>query len=82
MSIDANIVTFSAIILYRGLRYARKKNLKLSHASLFGIIIIFLILASIAVFNSHNLADPPIPNLYSLHSWVGLSAIIMFLCQV
>lgn len=71
-----------AIILYRGLRYARKKNLKISHATLFGIVMLFIVLALVAVFDSHNLAKPPIPNLYSLHSWIGLSAVILFGCQV
>jgi len=71
----------NAITLYRGFRYTAKKTLKLSHAALFGFIMVLIILASIAVFNSHNLANPPIPNLYSLHSWVGLATVIVFACQ-
>ncbi|KAJ6642444.1 Plasma membrane ascorbate-dependent reductase CYBRD1 [Pseudolycoriella hygida] len=71
----------NSITLYRSFRYARKKNLKISHATLFGVIMVLIILALIAVFNSHNLASPPIPNLYSLHSWIGLGAVIIFGCQ-
>lgn len=71
----------NSILLYRGVRYARKKNLKISHATVFGIVMVLAICALIAVFDSHNYANPPIPNLYSLHSWVGLSAIILFGCQ-
>lgn len=76
------IIFFVAIILYRGLRYARKRNLKLSHASLFAIVFVFIVLALVAVFDSHNYANPAIPNLYSLHSWVGLGSVILFGCQV
>lgn len=72
-----------AILVYRGLRYARKRSLKLSHASIFGSIMLFVIIASWAVYDSHVLALPnPIPNLYSLHSWIGLIAILLFFLQV
>lgn len=73
----------TAILLYRGMRYARKKNLKISHATLFGIVMGFIVFALVAVFYSHNYAEPkPIPNMYSLHSWVGMGAVVLFGCQV
>lgn len=71
-----------AILIYRGLRYSRKRTLKITHASIFGSIMILVIFASWAVYDSHILASPPIPNLYSLHSWIGLTAILLFILQV
>lgn len=71
----------NSILVYRGLRYARKRSLKICHASIFGSIMILVLIASLAVFDSHNLAVPPIPNLYSLHSWVGLTAVTLFILQ-
>lgn len=72
---------FAAILVYRGWRYSRKRNLKLTHASIFGVIFLFVTVAFLAVYDSHNLASPPIPNFYSLHSWVGISAVFTFIAQ-
>jgi len=71
----------NTILIYRGLRYTRKRSLKLTHATLFGIIFVFILIAGTAVYQSHVLADPPIPNFYSLHSWVGISAMLLFVLQ-
>ena len=34
-----------------------------------------------AVFDSHSYAEPPVPHLYSLHSWMGLSAVALAVVQ-
>lgn len=64
--------------MYRGFRTSRKKNLKWSHAIIHIVTFILVVIGLVAAFDSHNLANPPIPNLYSLHSWIGLIAVILF----
>lgn len=71
----------NAMLIYRTQRNVRKRRLKLTHAGIMLFIVLLTVIALIAVFDSHNLASPPIPNLYSLHSWVGLTTVILFCCQ-
>ncbi len=69
-------------MLYRALRQERKKRLKLTHAA---VMISALLLASVglrAVFDFHNNSEPPINNMYSLHSWLGMATMVMFALQV
>lgn len=73
---------FTAILIYRAARYTLKRPLKLIHAIIHIIVFIIVVLALKAVFDSHNYAKTPIPNMYSLHSWIGLVAVILFSCQV
>jgi Eukaryotic cytochrome b561 len=68
--------------MFRNMRYQRKKQLKLLHAGSHVLTFVLTVIALVAVFDSHNLAVPPIPNLYTLHSWIGLTAVIMFCSQV
>ena len=69
-------------MLYRVLRNERKKRLKLAHAAVMIGALFFAAIALKAVFDSHNLAKPPVPNLYSLHSWLGIITVILFAMQV
>lgn len=67
--------------MYRGFRTLRKKTLKITHAALHMGAFILTVIALKTVFDSHNLAKTPIPNMYSLHSWLGLSAVLIFCLQ-
>jgi len=67
-----------AILAYRVFRGVKKIQVKILHGSLLALSLIFASIGLKAVFDSHNLAIPPKPNLYSIHSWVGLSAVILF----
>uniref|UniRef100_A0A0A9ZCA9 Cytochrome b reductase 1 n=1 Tax=Lygus hesperus TaxID=30085 RepID=A0A0A9ZCA9_LYGHE len=81
MSVGFIFLYGNSIMIYRGLRDMRKQKLKLIHAGLPVLTLLCILIAQIAVFDSHNLATPPIPNLYSLHSWIGLGAIILYVLQ-
>lgn len=52
---------------------------KLLHASLMLLALILSVVGLCAVFNYHNANK--IPNLYSLHSWIGIAATALFAMQ-
>jgi len=70
-----------ATIVYRVLFFLPKNFVKLVHAVLQGLTIIMVAIGLKAAFDSHDLRQPPIPNMYSLHSWLGVTTVGLFSLQ-
>jgi len=66
----------NGMLVYRLMRDEPKPRLKLIHAGLNGLAFVLAVVALIAVFSFHN--EKNIPNMYSLHSWIGLGTVILF----
>lgn len=71
----------NAILTFRVLRNNPKPILKYIHGGIQFLTLPLVIIGLVAVFDSHNYNVPPTPNLYSLHSWIGLGAVILFFMQ-
>jgi len=75
-----------AILVYRGFRRVQKIYTKIAHGTIQLIGLVIALLGLKAVLDSHNYhknkgRQDPIPNFYSLHSWIGISAIALFALQ-
>lgn len=57
-----------------------KRPWKLLHGALMLLALVLAVLGLCAVFDFHN--ANVIPNLYSLHSWVGVATVALFAAQV
>ncbi|RZF47236.1 hypothetical protein LSTR_LSTR004945 [Laodelphax striatellus] len=79
MTIGMVFLFANSIMVYRGLRNMRKKQLKLLHAGIHSAILLLIIIAQVAVISFHN--ELNIPNFYSLHSWVGILTMLIFFFQ-
>ncbi|KAJ8263523.1 hypothetical protein COCON_G00159800 [Conger conger] len=71
----------NAAVLYRiPLTWGQNKRpWKLAHAGTLFLALLLTILGLCAVFNFHNAQN--IPNLYSLHSWLGICTAALFTAQ-
>lgn len=70
-----------AALAYR-YRFGSRPLRKLVHGMSWTVALICAVVALVAVFKSHN--DPKsglIANMYSLHSWIGMTVIILFFLQ-
>ncbi|KAH7731320.1 Protein F55H2.5 [Aphelenchoides avenae] len=87
MSMGLIFLLGEAILVYRVFRGEPKRFTKLLHGTIHSIALIFMIIALRAVWDSHDYhKNPqgeldPIPNLYSLHSWVGFSMVLLACVQ-
>lgn len=54
--------------------------MKFIHAGLNLLAFALVVISMVAVFDFHNSAK--IPNMYSLHSWLGLAAVLLYCLQV
>ncbi|XP_077292935.1 cytochrome b561 family member no extended memory isoform X5 [Arctopsyche grandis] len=79
----AGFITFSgfSILLYRICRCCRRLYVKLFHTIFHALAVPCVVVGFLAVLDSHNLATPPIPNFYSLHSWLGFITMGLFAIQ-
>ncbi|XP_022090917.1 cytochrome b561-like isoform X2 [Acanthaster planci] len=68
-----------AILMFRIFRKENKTVVKTIHMLMQALAIICGVIALKAVFRFHNKAG--IPNMYTLHSWVGLPTFILFCLQ-
>ncbi len=73
-----SVYLFKAILAYRVFAGVKKIYVKILHACLLALSLILSSVGLKAVFDSHNRADPPKDNLYSIHSWIGLTAVVLF----
>lgn len=74
-----NFLLGEAILVYRGCRCCRKIYNKLWHTILHLLVMPAVAIGTVAAFDYHNLnPNGTIPNLYSLHSWLGLATLGLF----
>lgn len=71
----------NSILHYRSFKNLTKQELKNQHVIIHCCIIVLVLLAGSAAFASHMYNKPPIPHLYSLHSWLGVLTITLFLTE-
>uniref|UniRef100_A0A3B4AA27 Plasma membrane ascorbate-dependent reductase CYBRD1 n=1 Tax=Periophthalmus magnuspinnatus TaxID=409849 RepID=A0A3B4AA27_9GOBI len=72
----------TAIIIFRlpWTWACNKQVMKWIHACLHLLAFTLTVISTVAVFDFHNTAK--IPNMYSLHSWLGIAAVILYCLQI
>ncbi|XP_032058788.1 cytochrome b561 [Aythya fuligula] len=68
-----------ALLVYRVFRNEAKRSTKMLHALLHGLALVIALVGIVAVFKSHHAKG--ITDMYSLHSWCGMAAFVLYLVQ-
>ncbi|XP_062550114.1 transmembrane ascorbate-dependent reductase CYB561-like [Armigeres subalbatus] len=68
----------NSILVYRGFRSIRKQSLKLTHAAIHALALVCAAIAQVAVYESKDNMTPPKPHMFTLHSWLGMAAMVLF----
>lgn len=80
-------ITGEAILAFRVFRNETKHFAKLVHLTLHSVALVFIVISLKAVWDSHDYNRDasgtlePLPNLYSLHSWIGLTLVTFYFMQ-
>ena len=69
------------MLVYRSCRCCRRMWSKLLHTTFHLLAVPCIVMGFIAAWAYHARHQPPIPHLYSIHSWMGLATMAMFLLQ-
>ena len=92
MTIGLIFLLGNNILVFRIFTSWKHNTLKLIHSGTHVGVFVFFVVALQAVFDSHNLnttideitnstIPKPIPNMYSLHSWMGIITVLLFAMQ-
>lgn len=79
MTIGMIYLLGNGILTFRAFRNLHKNSLKLVHTSINSVALVFIVVGAVAVLANH--LESNLGNFYSLHSWVGLVAVVLYLCQ-
>ena len=71
------VLPIQAALIYRTSPITNHQTNKYIHATLHSISLLVILFGVIAVYKSH--IDQNIPNFYSLHSWCGITTILLFI---
>lgn len=83
MTMGFAVFMSQAIVAYKNpvLGRLQRSTRKVVHWTCHSLALLCVALGLLVVFQSHNLSTPPIPNLYSVHSALGIFTATLFFAQ-